>query len=292
MAESQQKNTREFVAEILLIILAITVLFINTEFIVIGDGQVRLDMILDLLNEGKITNGKYSIIGPAFSIPLYFLGKIFKFPIWWLGRYNFFLFIIGIFFIYQFSRRRIDNKILYKFLLILITASMFANHVKYNNGELFTAIFVTLGIMLLSYNKGLLAWPLIVLGVVNTPASVVGFSLVTVRYSVKRKRWRYFLAIIVVVAIILAESYLRRGGLFLTGYENDHGVKTFMPFSGSPGFSYPFFFGLLSIIFSFGKGIIFFAPGLLLAPRMMKVKNEELRECYVMWIYFLVGLIL
>ncbi|MGD8370854.1 MAG: hypothetical protein PVF76_09585 [Syntrophobacterales bacterium] len=292
MAESQQKNTREFVAEILLIILAITVLFINTEFIVIGDGQVRLDMILDLLNEGKITNGKYSIIGPAFSIPLYFLGKIFKFPIWWLGRYNFFLFIIGIFFIYQFSRRRIDNKILYKFLLILITASMFANHVKYNNGELFTAIFVTLGIMLLSYNKGLLAWPLIVLGVVNTPASVVGFSLVTVRYSVKRKRWRYFLAIIVVVAIILAESYLRRGGLFLTGYENDHGVKTFMPFSGSPGFSYPFFFGLLSIIFSFGKGIIFFAPGLLLAPRMMKVKNEELRECYVMWIYFLVGMIL
>jgi hypothetical protein len=77
MAESQQKNTREFVAEILLIILAITVLFINTEFIVIGDGQVRLDMILDLLNEGKITNGKYSIIGPAFSIPLYFLGTIF-----------------------------------------------------------------------------------------------------------------------------------------------------------------------------------------------------------------------
>jgi hypothetical protein len=42
-----------------------------------------------------------------------------------------------------------------------------------------------------------------------------------------------------------------------------------MPYTGRPGFSYPFLFGVLGILFSFGRGLAFFAPALwlLLLPR-------------------------
>jgi hypothetical protein len=108
------------------------------------------------------------------------------------------------------------------------------------------------------------------------------------------KRLRYVLVIVAACAFILIESYVRRGSLTGSGYDNDHGVKTIMPYSGLPGFSYPFFFGLLSILFSFGKGLFFFAPGLLLPIRktLLKAQQSQLYQVYILWIYFLSGLIL
>src|SRR5262249_1260204 len=62
-------------------------------------------------------------------------------------------------------------------------------------------------------------------------------------------------------------------------------------------FSYPFFFGLLSILLSFGKGLIFFAPGLLLpvGKTLLRIEQREhlpLQRVYILWLCFLVGLIL
>jgi hypothetical protein len=37
-----------------------------------------------------------------------------------------------------------------------------------------------------------------------------------------------------------------------------------MPYSGEPGWSYPFVLGLAAILFSFGRGLLFFTPGLFL----------------------------
>ena len=35
-------------------------------------------------------------------------------------------------------------------------------------------------------------------------------------------------------------------------------VATILTYSGRPGFSYPLFFGVLSVLFSFGKGLVCF----------------------------------
>jgi hypothetical protein len=58
-----------------------------------------------------------------------------------------------------------------------------------------------------------------------------------------------------------------------------------LTYSGRPGFSYPMFFGVLSVLFSFGKGIVFYAPGLLLPIR-------RAFAAYKLWLAFLVGLVL
>lgn len=70
-----------------------------------------------------------------------------------------------------------------------------------------------------------------------------------------------------------------------------------MPYSGLAGFSYPFFFGLISILFSFGKGLLFFTPGLLLPIRTILKKHQQeskinLYQVYLYWISFLIGVIL
>jgi hypothetical protein len=62
----------------------------------------------------------------------------------------------------------------------------------------------------------------------------------------------------------MGEAWVRRGGPLTSGYAGDHGFRTLLPYSGSPGFSYPLVLGVLSILFSFGRGLAFFAPGLLL----------------------------
>ena len=73
-------------------------------------------------------------------------------------------------------------------------------------------------------------------------------------------------AIALAIALALIDLRLHTGG-FTSPYADDHGSITVMPFSGRPGFSYPAFFGILGIVFSLGKGLLFFAPGLFLPVR-------------------------
>src|SRR5260370_4755255 len=85
--------------------------------------------------------------------------------------------------------------------------------------------------------------------------------------------------------------------MFNTGYSGDHGAKNIIPYSGLPVFSYPFFFGLLSILFSFGNGLLFFVPGLLLPIRKTlsqwpQHQKINLYQVYSLWICFVIGLIL
>ncbi len=67
-----------------------------------------------------------------------------------------------------------------------------------------------------------------------------------------------------------------------------------MPYSGLPGFSYPLVFGLLSILFSFGKGLVFFAPGLLLRWKIASGEAFSIQKITLidLCLVFLLGLIL
>jgi hypothetical protein len=62
----------------------------------------------------------------------------------------------------------------------------------------------------------------------------------------------------------MAEAWLRRGSPFVSGYAANHGDRTILPYSGRAGFSYPLLLGIASILFSFGRGLVFFSPGLVL----------------------------
>lgn len=262
-----------------------------------GDGWVRFTALSAMLTQGKLPDIKYSMVGPFFSIPFWYLGKIYQTPFWWISRYNVFVFGTGLLATYWLLKDRVARGLLRKFFLLLVVASMFSYHLLWYYGEVFTAIFVAVGCVAIVVGPELAGWCAIILGVVNTPATLLGLILLDAKHMLETRRVRYALAIIVTVALIMLESWIRRGSQLKTGYTDDLGVRTIMPYSGRPGFSNPFFFGLISLLFSFGKGIFFFAPGLLLPIRKTLRKVQEATNVdpfaiYTLWLSFLVGLLL
>lgn len=280
--------------EQILIFLALVIFLFQLKFYVRADAATRFQALEMLFNQGKLSRMAYSFISPLFSSPIYLIGKAIGSPQAWCARYNFFLFVLGLFLINQILKDYLDGSVRRKFYLILILGSMFPHHLSTYFGEVFTAILVAFGILAITTRKYVnLGYIAIILGVANIPASAIGLVLVVIVLSLKRKRWIYALILLTVIVIILAEAWIRRGSPFITGYEQNRGFKTFMPYSGLPGFSYPLFFGLISILLSFGKGIIFFAPGMFLPVRKHFLGyKKEIYISYKLWIWFVVGLIL
>ncbi|GAC1343436.1 MAG: hypothetical protein NVSMB27_03410 [Ktedonobacteraceae bacterium] len=248
------------------------------------DAQQRFRAISELLEYGKMPTMKYSIVGPGFSIPFWLLGKIYQSSLWWCERYNLIVFASGLLVFYLLLKDRIDRRLLHTFILLLMVASMFGNHITNYYTEVFTAICVGVGILSITIGPALVGWCAIVLGVVNIPATMLGLCLMVLKHIFDNRRLRYFLAIAAALGLIIAESWIRRGNPFDGGYGGEP----------APNFS---FISLLSILFSFGKGLLFFAPGLLLPIRstilsMKQGVKQELYRAYVLWICFLVGMVL
>ncbi|MGH2479936.1 MAG: hypothetical protein ACRDHW_09805, partial [Ktedonobacteraceae bacterium] len=250
------------------------------------DGTARFNALLALIQHGVISPVSYSMVGPLFSLMLWPLDRLF--PLfgetnWWQERYNIFLLAAVFALTYVILCRRMDAALLRKFFLIILVGSMFGNNVTFFAGETFTALLVGMGILVALLAWEVIGWFVVVLGVVNTPATLVGLSLVTLNHIIQKKRVRYCLMVIAAGLLIAAESWIRRGNPLNGGYENQT-------------FSTPFLLGLISILFSFGKGILFFAPALLLPVKnFLKDTGEKfqtLYHAYKLWMLFVVGLVL
>ena len=84
------------VLETTLIFAGIFVLLFFLPHQIFGDGTTRFHAISQLINQGKLSDMPYSIVGPLFSLPFWLLGKFYKSPAWWCARFNFFVFTFGI----------------------------------------------------------------------------------------------------------------------------------------------------------------------------------------------------
>ncbi|TDD05567.1 hypothetical protein E1292_16995 [Nonomuraea deserti] len=258
-----------------------------------GDGSVRYHQLTALLEQGAVPEGKYSMVGPLFSAPLWLIGEIGGSPDWWTLRYNLFLLVGGVVFVWFALRDLLPRPLLRRFILLLIFASMFAHHQLGYNGEMFTAILVLSGSVALVGGRTWPGWLTVAIGVANTPATLPALIMMVAKWVWDVRRLRWVLAVLTAVGLVMAEAWLRRGSPLATGYEgDDRGNRTIMPYSGLPGFSYPIFFGLLSLILSFGKGLLFFAPGLFLPVRQRLRDLAAGRQLYELWLAFVIGLLL
>ena len=106
------------------------------------------------------------------------------------------------------------------------------------------------------------------------------------------KRLRPLLAVAAGAALVMAEAWLRRGSPFTSGLEGNRGVTTIMPYSGRPGFSYPFLLGVASILFSFGRGLLFFTPGLFLALGPRTRRLVPAKRVATLQVAFVAGLVI
>jgi hypothetical protein len=228
-----------------------------------GDDHVRFSDIEALLSRGQVSDDGYSYAMPLLSAPFLALGKVVKSQEWWAARFNVIVVAAAVPIAFRLLRGRVDPALLRRTVLVLLAASLLTNRLRDYNAELLTAALFTLGSLCLATRRHvLLGWAGMVLGAVNTPAAVVALALVAVAQTVRERRLRWLLPIGAAALLIMAEAWTRRGGPLTTGYEGNHGPRTVLPYSGEPGFSYPFVLGVLAILFSFGRGLAFYVPAL------------------------------
>ncbi len=87
---------------------------------VFSDGDVRLFAIYYLVHHHTLSHMAYSIIGPAFSIPLVIVDKFTPTMYWWQKHYNVFLLAAAMLLAYVALRKKIDHSLLRRFFLVLL----------------------------------------------------------------------------------------------------------------------------------------------------------------------------
>jgi hypothetical protein len=258
-----------------------------------GDGRVRYEAIQAFV-EGEIPQGRYSLVTPLLAVPLDLLGRAIGAEEALVYRFNGVLFTFGLLVIWLLLRGRVSSALIRRFLLVLVFGSMFPAAVVSLYGETTTAVLLAVGLLaVVTGDRPVvqsLGWGAAVLGAVNTPAILPAFVLVVVCFSIARRSAWPLIAIPAAVALVLLDLRLRTGGL-TSPYADDHGFQTVLPFSGRPNFSYPALFGILAIVFSLGKGLIFYAPGLFVRTRDGLHGTVGLARTQLLWLILVAAMV-
>ncbi len=276
-----------------LIVGGLLVLFFLLPHGLFGDDLVRFNDIEELLHHGHLTSSHFSLVMPLSSVPVLALGKLVESRSWWASRFNVIVVAVGVLVAYRLLRGRVDPRLFRTVVLVLLFASFLTNRLRDYYPEVLTGTLVAVGIICLATGRHVLAgWAAIVVGVANTPAAFVGLVLLAALQAARTRRLRHLAPLAAAAALIMLENWARRGGPFVTGYENDHGYRTVMPYSGRPGFSYPFLLGVAAILFSFGRGLLFYMPGLVLWLDGRTRRITPGRRAVTMMLLFIAGLVL
>jgi hypothetical protein len=275
-----------------LLALGVLVLFFILPHGIEGDGRLRFDALHGWLLGHGIPDTKYPLVGSVPAIPLMLLGRLGASAEWWVSRYNVIVYATGLGLLYVQLRGRLPNDVLAAFLLLMGTTGMLPSSLTGFGAETFSAMTVGAGLAAWSAGRWKTGAVLLGVGVANLPASFVGLALAMGWWAWRMKRIRALAPLALSASIWLLESAVRRKSAVATGYENDHGFQTLLPYSGLSGFSYPTFFGVLSLLFSFGKGLLFFAPGLCLAFGHGLAALRQVTQVLVLWLLYLAGMVL
>jgi hypothetical protein len=262
-----------------------------------SDGLVRFKSLDSLLRSGKLDRSKYSMYGPIAAAPLWYLGEAIGDTEGAVAVFNRIVFLVAVVALWLTLRPVLAHSERIRFTILLLFGSMFPWHMMGFFAEAFHVACVGLGLALLVVCRrswwAVLGGVLCVWGTANVPATAVGLAFAACVLCWHRRRLRYLALPAFAGLLILAENYLRRGDFFAGGYAGESGFRTVLPYSGRPGFSYPLFFGLLSVLFSFGKGLVYFAPGLFARyPMEVGERESDARLLYRVWLAVVVGLVL
>ena len=255
------------------------------------DGTTRLDAV-KALADGRIPEMTYSLVMPLVALPVHWLGGIRgnREELLYVTNGLLLAFAVGVLWALL---RPLGGATARRFLLLVVFGSMAPVHASSFYGEMLTAVGVVVGLVAITLRPSraveAAGWVLLVLGVVNTPAAAPALALVALAHVLWTRRPWALVALVAAAGLVLLDLRLRTGG-FSSPYEGSAGYRTALPYSGLPGFSYPLGFGVLALLLSFGKGLVFFAPGLFL-PVLRRI-DARLRPAYVLLGIFVVGLVL
>jgi len=213
-------------------------------------------------------SGRWPLLPTLLATPLWYLGALVLSPAWWLAAFNWLVFAGGLVLVWRTLRPTVPPGMLRAFLLLLVCASMFPGHlVAFMPLEVFAAVLIGFGLVAACHRRPVLGWSAAALGAASVPAALPALGLVAALHAVRARRWRHLAAPAAALVLILLDNLVRHRGSLGVYAIDDSGPATVLPYSGGRGFSYPWWLGLLGLLASFGKGLVFFAPSLFLPAR-------------------------
>ena len=244
------------------LLLGAIVLISSLTPLISGDGEVRFHDVIRFYRHDDIPKTQFSAVQPFLSVPLYWVGTLLYTPEIVTAWFNCLIFVVFLCCLYPLI---LDRNLRFFSLALLLSTSMFPHYLQRYDGELLTTVAVTLGFFYLLERRLFLSSFLLTIGVAQTPATLPAFGLALCFFALKTRNPKLILLLLAPIIAIMVENYFKFGSLLNNPYlAGNRGLQTVMPYSGLPGFSYPFFLGVLSIVFSFGKGLIFFIPAIFL----------------------------
>lgn len=163
-------------------------------------------------------------------------------------------------------------------------ASMAAAYLLGFNAEAFSALVVSAGLLvaLLGERRAtrLAGWAVAALGVANVPAQLVGLAAVGAFLALRRRDLRFLLAPVVAFAVVVAEATWHNGHLSASKYTGPEGANSpLLPWGMVEGFGHPIVFGVVAIVASFGRGLVFYTPLLPAALTRPRTRLAEWSWC-------------
>ena len=256
-----------------------------------GDGEIRIHDVIRFYRHDDMPKTQFSMVQPFLSVPLYWLGTLIYTPEIVTAWFNCLVFIV---FMCCLGPLIHDRRLRFFTLALLLSTTMFPHHLNRYDGEMLTAACVTLGFLCLMQQRVILGGLLLTIGVAQTPAAFPAFALALCFFVFKTRQLKLLVLILLPMLAIMGETYLKHGSLLNNPYlAGNRGMQTVMPYSGVPGFSYPFFLGLLSIVFSFGKGLIFFIPAIFMRFFIdLKTADKKIILVIDVLLIFVMGMVL
>lgn len=235
-----------------------------------GDDAVRAVMLRQLA-DGVKPDTKYSFVQPLLSTPLYWL-----FDHLHLGIYA--VTLIPMIWLALWSRAMWTLLSVHRspafahHTIVLAIASLLGAYLVGFGSDVFAALGMSGGLL-----GGLLArarawravgWVVCTLAAAKTPVMFVAAVAVALWLVATERRIRYAALPIAVLLTMTVESTLVTGELSWTRYSSDveHGDVQLLPWGDVHGFGWPLWSGVLAVLFSFGRGLVFYLPHLWNGP--------------------------
>jgi len=258
-----------------------------------GDDPVRANMV-EQLAHGVWPDIHFSVIHPLIVAPLYRFAQVLGDGEWMIDHFGLFLWVIWSCWVS--SRLKLHRGLRVALLFqILSFCSMLTVYLVGFNTEFFSALMVSGGLLAALTEQGTFGrgagWFFVAIGVANVPAQIPGLAVISVILAIRRRTIAPIIALAATGAIAVAEASYSMGHFALSKYDPGSAANSpLLPWGEVKGFNHPLIFGLVGIVFSLGRGLVFYIPAMWLSVRRLGDGVRDWASCLAVFVVALVPL--